>query len=426
MNLIVVGASYRSASVPLFERLAVAPADRSRVLRGLVGPQVAEAALLSTCNRVEFYAAVPAFHAGLHDIVSGLAAYSGVSAEDLAGGLYVHHGEDAVAHTFRVTAGLDSMVVGEAQILGQIREAYATATEAETVGSLLHELLQQALRVGKRAHAETGIDQAPRSMVSAALAQAGSVAGRRALVIGAGAMGSLAVSALTRSEAEVTVVNRGLERAERLSELYAAQAQPFHRLPELLAEADLIVSATASSAPVLTTDLVSALRPDGGLTIVDLAVPRDVEPGVKDLPGVTVIDIEHLAESAADHGHAAEVVAEAESIVAAEVEGFLSWLRGAQMAPTVAALRTRAEEMVAAEMIRLSRRCELSDEQKAEVGHSLHRIVQRLLHEPTVRARKLAAGPGGEAYPQLLRDLFDLSVPVQSRVDEILQIEGGA
>jgi glutamyl-tRNA reductase len=427
VNLIVVGASYRSASVPLLERLAVAPADRVRVLRQLVGPQVAEAALLSTCNRVEFYAAVPAFHAGLHEIVDGLAAYAGVSGEELAAGLYVHHGEDAVSHTFRVTAGLDSMVVGEAQILGQLRDAYASATEAETVGSLLHELLQQALRVGKRAHAETGIDQAPRSMVSAALAQAGPIAGRRALVIGAGAMGSLAVSALTKAEAaEITVVNRGFERAERLAELYAARAERFHHLPELLAEADILVSATASSAPVLTTDLVSSARPDGGLTIIDLAVPRDVEPGVKDLPGVTVIDIEHLAGSAADHGHAAEVVAEAEKIVAGEVETFLAWLRGAQMAPTVAALRTRAEELVAAEMNRLTRRCELSDEQKAEVGHSLHRIVQRLLHEPTVRARKLAAGPGGEAYPQLLRDLFDLSVPVQSRVDEILQIEGGA
>jgi glutamyl-tRNA reductase len=426
VNLIVVGASYRSASVPLLERLSVAPADRRRVLRQLVGPQVAEAALLSTCNRVEFYAAVPAFHAGLHEIVDGLAAYAGVNAEELAGGLYVHHGEDAVSHLFRVTAGLDSMVVGEAQILGQMRDAYAGATEAETVGTLLHELLQQALRVGKRAHAETGIDQAPRSMVSAALAEAGTIAGRRALVIGAGAMGSLAVSALTRAEAaEITVVNRGFERAERLSELYAARAERFHHLPELLAEADIVVSATASSAPVLTTELVSSVRPDGGLTIIDLAVPRDVELGVKDLPGVTVIDLEHLAESAADHGHAAEVVAEAEKIVAGEVETFLAWLRGAQMAPTVAALRTRAEELVAAEMNRLTRRCELSDEQKAEVGHSLHRIVQRLLHEPTVRARKLAAGPGGEAYPQLLRDLFDLSLPVQGRVDEILQIEGG-
>jgi len=426
VNLIVVGASYRSASVPLLERLAVAPADQNRVLRTLVGPHVAEAVLLSTCNRVEFYAAVPAFHAGLHEIVGGLAAYTGVTAEELANGLYVHHGEDAVSHTFRVTAGLDSMVVGEAQILGQLRDAYATANEAETVGSLLHELLQQALRVGKRAHTETGIDQAPRSMVTAALAQAGPLTGRRALVIGAGAMGALAVSALTRAEAgEITIVNRGFERAERLSQLYAARVEPFGRLPELLRETDLVVSATASASAVLTVDLVSAARPDGDLTLIDLAVPRDVEPGVRDLPGVTLIDIEHLAGSAADHGHAAEVVAAAERIVAGEVEMFLAWLRGAQMAPTVAALRTRAEELVAAEMNRLSRRCELSDTQKAEVGHSLHRIVQRLLHEPTVRARKLAAGPGGDAYPQLLRDLFDLSIPAQNRVDEILQIEGG-
>jgi glutamyl-tRNA reductase len=425
VNLVVVGASYRSASVPLLERLAVAPGDQSRILRGLLGPHVAEVALLSTCNRVELYAAVPAFHAGLHEIVGGLSAYSGVSSEELANGLYVHHGDDAVAHTFRVTAGLDSMVVGEAQVLGQLRAAYSAATEAETVGSLLHELLQQALRVGKRAHAETGIDQAPRSMVTAALAQAGPLSGRRVLIIGAGAMGSLAVSALTKAHvADITVVNRGFERAARLSELYAAKAEPFSRLPELLREADLVVTATASAGPVLSTDLVSSASRD--LTIVDLAVPRDVEPGVKDLPGVTVIDIEHLAGSAAEHGHAAQVIEEAERIVAAEVQAFLAWMRSAQMAPTVAALRTRAEEMVAAELNRLTRRCELDDAQKAEVGHALHRIVQRLLHEPTVRARQLAAGPGGEAYPQLLRDLFDLSVPVPTRVDEVLQIEGGS
>jgi glutamyl-tRNA reductase len=427
VNLVVVGATYRSASVPLLERLAVAPADRGRVLRDLVGgAHVAEAVLLSTCNRVEFYAAVPAFHAGLHEIVAGLAAYTGVTAEELATGLYVHHGKDAVAHAFRVTAGLDSMVVGDAQVLGQLRDAYAVATEAETVGSLLHELLQQALRVGKRAHAETGIDQAPRSMVTAALAQAGPVAGRRALVIGAGAMGSLAVSALARAEAaEITVVNRGYERAERLSELYAVRAERFGRLPELLAEVDVIVTATASSAYVLTDELLETARPDGGLTIIDLAVPRDVEPAVKDRSGVTVIDVEQMAESVDDYGLAASVVAEAEQIVATEVEGFLAWQRGAQVAPTVAALRMRADQLVAAEMVRLNRRCELSEAQQAEVGHALHRIVQRLLHEPTVRARKLAAGPGGEAYPQLLRDLFDLSTPVQSRVDEILQIEGG-
>ncbi|NUT32826.1 MAG: glutamyl-tRNA reductase [Hamadaea sp.] len=420
MNVIVVGASYRSASVPLLERLSVAPDRQRGLLRGLVaGPHVAEVALLSTCNRVEVYAAVPAFHPGLNQVVAALAEQAGLSADELAGSLYVHHGADAVSHVYRVTAGLDSMVVGEAQIIGQLRDSYAAATEAESVGRLLHELLQQALRVGKRAHAETGIDQAPRSMVTAAFAQAGPLAGRRALVIGAGAMGSLAVSALVRAGAgSVTVVNRGHERASRLAELYAVDAAPFDRLPELLGEADVIVTATTSIGHVLTKQMLAeAITHE--VVVVDLAVPRDVEPAAKDLSGVTVIDVEHLADSAAEHGHAAHVVAEAEAIVAAEVETFLTWLRGAQVAPTVAALRSRADELVAAEMDRLARRSDLSAEQRAEVAHAMHRIVQRLLHEPTVRVRQLAAGPGGEAYPALLRELFGLSVPAETRVDQV-------
>jgi glutamyl-tRNA reductase len=426
VNLIVVGASYRSASVALLERLSVPAAQQPQLLRDLAsGPHVAEVALLSTCNRVELYAAVPAFHAGLHQIVAALAEYVDLTADELAASLYVHHGEDAVGHVFRVAAGLDSMVVGEAQILGQLREAYAVSTETETTGRFLHELLQQTLRVGKRAHAETGIDQAPRSMVTAALAQAGPLAGRRALVIGAGAMGSLAVSALARAEvAEITVTNRGQERAQRIADAYAARIAPFEQLPQLLEAADVIVTATASSGHVLTAAMVSDLVRDGrSVMIIDLAVPRDVEPAAKLLSGVTVIDVEHLADSAAGHGHAAHVVAEVEAIVATEVTTFLAWLRGARVAPTVAALRARGDELVAAEMSRLARRSGLTDGQRAEVAHAMHRIVQRLLHEPTVRVRQLASAPGGEAYPQLLRELFDLSIPGEARVDHIPPVE---
>jgi glutamyl-tRNA reductase len=397
----------------------------------VAGPHVAEVVALSTCNRVEFYAAVPAFHAGLHQIVGSLAEIAGMNTGDLADSLYVHHGEAAVAHTFSVAAGLDSMVVGEQQILGQLRDAYALASEAETAGALLHELLQQALRVGKRAHAETGIDQAPRSMVSAALAQAaeatadGSLAGKRAVVIGAGAMGSLAVSGLTRAGVgRLTVVNRSADRADRLAGAYAVEAAPIEQLPSLVAEADVVISATTSMGYVITPEVLGDARP----ILVDLAVPRDVHPAVKE-SGVPVVDVEHLAGTAAEHGHADQVVAEAQSIVDAEVAGFLAWQRGSQVAPTVAALRARGEELVTTELARLARRADLTDDQRTEVSHAMRRIVQRLLHEPTVRVRQLAAGPGGEAYPQLLRELFDLQVPGHSRVDQVAAIatpEGAA
>ncbi len=444
MNLIVVGASYRTAPVELLEQLS--RVDGPQALPKLrSGGELAEAVVVSTCNRVEVYAAVPAVHAGLSRLGAVLSELSGVPAEQLANTLYVHHGQDAVRHVFRVAAGLDSMVAGEAQILGQLREAYQHSTEADAAGRVLHELLQQALRVGKRAHAETGIDHAPRSMVSAALDHAvtGPAAERDWLIVGAGAMGALSVAELTRRGAgTVTVLNRGLERAQRLAGAYGCTAAPMDRLPELLATADVVITATASAEHVLTVQNGGAARAGSAkiLTIIDLALPRDVEPAVADLDGVRLVDVARLG-TALDPGSAdAPVcrrsaadreVAAVEEIVAGEVETYASWLRGAEVAPTVAALRARAEDVVSAEMRRLTqRRSDLTDEQRADVAHTVHRIVQRLLHQPTVRVRQLAAEPGGEAYARLLRDLFDLSVipgsPDHTTIADVPDLKGGA
>jgi glutamyl-tRNA reductase len=327
----------------------------------------------------------------------------------------VHYDDAAVRHSFRVSAGLESMVVGEAQILGQLRNAYHAATEADTAGRLLHELMQQALRVGKRAHAETGIDRAGQSVVSAALEVAaatfgGDLTGRTGLVIGAGAMGALSVATLTRSGVgPLQITNRGAARAERLAEAYGATAVPFGALDEALAAADVVVCATASTEPVLTAAILAGREKP--LVVLDLAVPRDVAPEVAGLPGVTVIDIDSLAAERRTLPAAAETAA-VEQIVVAEVDNFLSWLRGAEIAPTVAALRTRAEDVVSAELRKLSsRRPEFTAEQRADVSRTLHRVVQQLLHSPTVRVRQLAAEPGGDQYAVLLRELFDLDVP---------------
>jgi glutamyl-tRNA reductase len=433
VNLLIVGASYRTAAVGTLERLAVPQPDVPRILTRLVGQSyVGEAVVLSTCNRVEVYAAVSGFHGGLADICAVLAEHSGLPANDLAGHLYVHYDAAAVQHAFRVAAGLDSMVVGEAQILGQLRDAYHAATEGDVTGRLLHELMQQALRVGKRAHSETGIDRAGQSIVTAALDLAAGhfpdgLTGRTALVVGAGAMGALSVATLTRAGVgPVGVTNRGAERATRLAEAYGATAVPFDTLPEALRAADVVVSATASPEPVLSTTLLRAAvtgRTDP-LVVLDLAVPRDVEPG--DVPGVHVIDIDTLAESRRSTPAAAETAA-VEQIVSAEVEHFLGWLRGADIAPTVAALRSRAEEVVSAELRRLgSRRPDLTDEQRADVAHTVHRVVQQLLHSPTVRVRQLAAEPGGDQYATLLRELFDLDVPTATQADAVPEIGGPA
>lgn len=440
MNLLVVGTSYRTAPVALLERLAVAQPELSEVLaRLLAQAYVGEAVVLSTCNRVEVYAAVSGFHGGLADVCAVLAEHSGVPAAELAEHLYVHYADAAVDHTFRVASGLDSMVVGESQILGQLRDAYHHTAEHDAAGRLLHELMQQALRVGKRAHAETGIDRAGQTVVSAALevsaralvgqsisvpheaagpADVVGLAGRPALVIGAGAMGALAVATLSRVGAgPISVVNRGADRAARLAESYGATHVPFDHLVEAMAGADIVISATAAVEPVIDQQTALAAvraraeRRDGPQVILDLAVPRDVDPAVGRLPGVCLVDIDRLAEAVGGGPMGAEASAVTE-IISAEVDSFLTWLRGRDVAPTVAALRSRADDVVATELRRLAqRRPELTEEQRADVAHAIHRVVQRLLHQPTVRVRELAAERGGDQYAALLRELFDLDVP---------------
>ena len=429
MNLLSVGASYRTADIGTLERLTIADGAVPALLQKLVAqPYVGEAVVLSTCNRVEIYAAVSGFHGGLSDVCNVLAEESGIPAKELAGHLYVHYDEAAVRHSFRLSAGLDSMVVGEAQILGQIRDAYHAATEADSAGRLLHELMQQTLRVGKRAHSETGIDRAGQTVVSAALdvaaAQLGDLTGRRALVIGAGAMGSLSVATLTRAGVgPLRITNRSAARADRLAEAYGATTVPFDDLDAALAESDLVVSATASVTPVLTRARLEAAAP---LVVLDLAVPRDVAPDATGVEGVTVIDIDTLAASRRALPAAAETAA-VEQIVTGEVDHFLGWLRGTDIAPTVAALRTRAEDVVSAEQRKLwSRRAEFTEEQRADISRTLHRVVQQLLHSPTVRVRQLAAEPGGDQYATLLRELFDLDVPHATQADAVPEIGGKA
>lgn len=450
MNLLVVGASYRTAEVALLERLLVDRDARPEMLRALLRHQhVTEAVVLSTCNRVEVYAGVSTFHGGVAAVSATLAEVADVDPALLAAHLYVHWDADAVRHALRVTAGLDSLVAGEAQILGQVREAYAAAAATEATGRLLHDLMQQALRVGKRAHAETGIDAAGRSIATAALAAAaGSImdfagrvagvpeqklhdqpelAGRGALVIGAGSMGALTLATLARAGAgPLILANRDGDRARRLAASYGAWAVPLAELAEVLPAVDLVVSATASVGPVLAAGTVAAAldrRPAGRgpLVICDLAVPRDVEPAAAELPGVVLIDLERLASRLP--ASATVEVAAAEQIVAAEAVTVAAALHDAEVAPTVAALRARADEVVAAELARLAqRRPDLTDEQRAEVAHAVHRLVQRLLHQPTVRIRQLAAEPGGQTYAAVLAELFDLQVPQPRRVDEVPEL----
>lgn len=557
MSLLVVGLSHRSAPVSVLERAALHVDAQVKLLQDTVAAEPAtEAAVLATCNRIELYADVDKFHAGVAELSTLLAQHSGVGLDELTPYLYVHYEDRAVHHLFSVACGLDSMVVGEGQILGQIKDSLARAQELHTAGRLLNDLFQQALRVGKRAHSETGIDRAGQSLVTFGLEQLASgtavadwALGKKALVIGAGSMSSLAAATLARvGVAEIVVANRTAERAERLAEILndagdvVARAVLMDSVSDELTRADVVVSCTGATGLVLTAEAVAAgrgwvaqpdadgvpprsgtgaapggtsarglaepeencpldlapvpatagfsvlgeaavagmaaseleqhaawvdnaPRPQGSVAVVDpveeadaiaalaataavigwvperrrpepvaeiprptpslflldLAMPRDIDAAVHRLGGVRLVDIESLAEASADAPMAADVD-QVRRIVADEVAAFGAALRAAHITPTVVALRTMAADVVAGEIARLDGRLPgLDDKQRSEITQTVRRVVDKLLHAPTVRVKQLAAEPGGAGYADALRTLFDLdpeTVAAVSRAED--------
>ena len=435
MSVLLFGVSHRSAPVAVLEQLAADESDQVKLIEQVLqSPLVTEAMMLSTCNRVEVYAVVDAFHGGLSAIGQVLADHSGLSMGDLTKHAYVRYSEAAVEHLFAVTSGLDSAVIGEQQVLGQVRRAYAAAESNQTVGRILHDLAQRALAVGKRVHAETAIDAAGASVVSVALHVAAerlyrpelgpsytALAGRSAAVIGAGSMGALTAAHLVRlGVTHITIVNRSLPRAQRLAEVIAAQgvttqAMTLDELPAALATADLAVSCTGAVRPVVSlADVHHALAAGGRdevaqpLVICDLGMPRDIDPAVSGLPGVSVIDMDRVQREPSARAAAADAE-DARQIVAAEVATYLASQRMAEVTPTVTALRRRAADVVETELLRLEHRLPGLDEaQRDEVGRAVRRVVDKLLHAPTVRIKQLAAAPGGDTYAEALRELFEL------------------
>ncbi|WP_405806929.1 glutamyl-tRNA reductase [Streptomyces sp. NBC_00210] len=544
MSLLVVGLSHRSAPVSVLERASLSPDAQIKLLQdSLAAEPATEATVLATCNRIELYADVDKFHAGVAELSTLLAQHSGVGLEELTPYLYVHYEDRAVHHLFSVACGLDSMVVGEGQILGQIKDALALGQELHTAGRLINDLFQQALRVGKRAHSETGIDRAGQSLVTFGLEQladgaevAGWAADKRVLVIGAGSMSSLAATTLARlGVRELVIANRTLERAERLAAVLdgaggvSARAVSMADLADELTRADVAVSCTGATGLVLTAESVAtalaehtvpapapradlrapdgslvarlaataardgrvhdrsasagltdddagtgrgsapnpapqtpagpasescpvgldelhvdelaqhgawvdnaerSLRPTPGargarsgavrLALLDLAMPRDIDGAVHRLAGVRLVDIESLAEASADAPMAADVD-QVRRIVSDEVAAFGAAQRAAHITPTVVALRTMAADVVEGEMARLEGRLTgLDEKQRAEINQTVRRVVDKLLHAPTVRVKQLASEPGGAGYADALRTLFDLdpeTVASVSRAD---------
>jgi glutamyl-tRNA reductase len=423
VSVLVVGLSHKSAPVAILEQAAVSGDTLAKLLRDVtLAESVAETFIVSTCNRVEVYAEVDRFHAGVTAVCELFARHCGVPGRELTPHLYVHYEDQAVSHLLGVACGLDSMVVGEGQILGQVRAALKLGEEHGTVGRVLGGLGRVALRAGKRARAETAIDLAGQSLVSVALELAAAslgpvhedkqLAGRDVLIVGAGSMSALAAAAASRSgAARIAVANRTRSHAERLAADVGAGVTVLGDLPAALAAADIVVSCTGAAGHVITRAQVAAAtaRRQNPLVLVDLALPRDIEPEVADLPGVTLIGLDQLS------GHATAArdgdVAAVRAICEAELAAYRSAVDAARVAPTVVALRAKAATVVDTELARLASRLSgdgLSGHALEEIAQTVRRVVDKLLHAPTVRVKELAGSPGGEEYAAALRVLFDL------------------
>ncbi|WP_152366143.1 glutamyl-tRNA reductase [Microlunatus speluncae] len=408
MSILVVGVSHKTTSIERLSRIALDGPAAAKLTDALVaGVHVDEAVVLSTCNRTEVYASVSRFHGGLDEVTAELSAVAGIGVEELRDECAVYFDEGAVAHAFAVAAGLESMVVGESQILGQLRLALSAAQRQGAAGSTLNALFQQALRVGKRVQTETAIGAAGRSLVTAAYEALaddhGSLDGARMVVVGAGSMASLAARTAAALGAELTIVNRTKAKADRLAEAVAGTSVPLAQLDRALAGADILLTCTGGRDLKIGADQLTGtpIR-----TVIDLAVPSDVDPTVA-ATGIAVIDIARLGDRLKDERQdGADAAAE---LVRNEVADFLGSRRAAQVAPTVVALRTMATEVMAAELDRLDARLpELGDKERQEIHRSVRRVVDKLLHAPTVRVQALASGGESVDYAAVLRELFAL------------------
>jgi glutamyl-tRNA reductase len=440
MSVLVVGLSHKSAPLGILERAVVSGDSLVKLLRDVSqAPNVAGAFIVSTCNRAEVYAEVDKFHAGVSAICDLLARHSGIPHSELTPHLYVHYEDRTVQHLLAVTCGLESMVVGESQILGQVRQALAVAREQGTLSRGLGELGALALRTAKRAHTETRIDQAGANLVSVGITaarrrlgdppdagQPGGLRGRRVLVVGAGSMSSLAATTAARMGAEhIVVANRSVDRAGRLAATVAGSTADLASLAGPLAAADLVISCTGAAGVVITADLVArALRqrpPGRPLVLLDLALPRDVDPAVASLTGVSVVGLDRLGGASepqlAGMASREQDVAAVRAIVAEEFATRASAVQAARVAPTVVALRAKAAGVVDAELARLAGRLQPADHRTlSEVERAMRRVVDKLLHAPTVRVKELAGSPGGDSYEDALQVLFDLDPAVVAAV----------
>jgi glutamyl-tRNA reductase len=421
MTIVNVGVSHRFAPAEILEKLAVPSAELGAVLTRLhTVPSIDEVAVLSTCNRVEVYAAASGPAEQVTRAVAGLAAARArLPVGEVLRMARIRVDGAAAGHLFSVACGLDSMAIGEEQIVAQIKAAARAAAAAETTGPAIIGLIDAALRASKRARTQTTIGTEGLSLARAGLkiaaAHLGGLADRHAVVLGTGSTGKLAARLLREAGVRrLSVAGRNQVRAAGVAAAFGGGYLPADGVPGMLADADILVTATGAAAPVVPAGPVRAARAQAGgrpLFVLDLGMPPDVEPAVGALAGVTLVDIPALGRHLAGQA-VPDQIPQVRAIVAEEAAAYAARQDQAAAGPVIAAMHAQIRQLADAELARLHDRLpDLSDQQRAETAATVHRILRKVLHRPTVRVKEFSAGPKGPVYLEALEQLFDLSAP---------------
>ena len=419
MSFVVIGLNHATAPLDLLEQVTVAADDLPKALHDLsLRTHISEAVVLSTCNRTEIYVEAERFHGAFQDVRDFLAEQSYAPLDRVGDSLYTYYDDQAVEHLFRVSAGVDSAVVGEHEILGQVKRAWQVSQQQECVGPNLNAVFRSALEVGKRVRTETGIARHVASVSQAAIVLADDrLSGRddvRALLVGAGEMGSgMALTLAERNLASITVMSRTVGTADELAARIDAEVRPIDQLADAMVDCDVVFTSTAAPSMVIEPDTVRSIldaRAGRPLTIVDVAMPRDVDPAVGDLPDVTLLDIEAVGAFVAEGlEQRSGEIDQANAIIGDEVGRFAERVGQQSVAPLISEFRSRAEQLRTDELQRQNARlADMSDEQRQAVDDVTRAVLNKLLHEPTVRLKESATSLRGERLASALRELFDL------------------
>ncbi|AFQ28356.1 glutamyl-tRNA reductase [Bacillus thuringiensis] len=431
MHILVVSVNYRTAPVEFREKLTFQAAELERAMNTLQNQKsVLENVIVSTCNRTEIYAVVDQLHTGRYYIKKFLADWFQLEIEEVAPYLTIFEQDGAIDHLFRVTCGLDSMVVGETQILGQIKDSFLEAQQVKATGTIFNELFKQVITLAKRAHSETTIGESAMSVSYAAVELGKKIFGEltdcHVLILGAGKMGELALQNLYGSGArKVTVMNRTLSKAEVMAEKYMGHAKSLSELQCALLEADILISSTGASEYVITKEMmtkVEKMRSGRPLFMVDIAVPRDIDPAIDELEGSFLYDIDDL--QGVVEANRAERLKEAEKIqfmIEEEIVLFKTWLSTLGVVPLISALRDKALAIQSETMVSLERKIpNLSDREKKVISKHTKSIINQLLKDPILVAKEIAAEEGASEKLALFAKIFDLETEeVESRAEEV-------